>query len=182
MKKGQKAWICVLCFLHTFTILLCKGEFWKGGRGGCSNWGGEGAHRCKYPSGNNKNSFKWAMSPSSMYWLDLTRVETCVDHIYGINKQLKDLSFFWSILFVAGPSPPPPGPSPKAAMTIAFILYHHRSRWQNPFVIFISPVNMQLTCSTVVNLIPVLRQGQARNGRAFVPFVKYDTLPTLTVS
>lgn len=80
------------------------------------------------------------------------------------------------------PSPPRPRPSPRAAVTIASILFHPCSWWQNPIVIFISPVNMQLTCSTVVNLIPVLRQGQARNGRAFVPFVKYDTLLTITVS
>lgn len=101
-----------------------RGWFWSRGRG--AKWGGERAHRCKYPSGNNKNSFKWAMSPSSMYWLDLTRVETCVDHIYGINEQLKDLSFFWSILFVPSiPLPPRPGPP-------------RRLQWQSPSYFFIT--------------------------------------------
>lgn len=101
-----------------------RGGFWSWGWG--VKWVGERAHRCQYPSGNNKNSFKWAMSPSSMYWLDLTRVETCVDHIYGINEQLKDLSFFWSILFVPStPLPPCPGPP-------------QRLQWQSPSYFFIT--------------------------------------------
>jgi len=56
-RKDEKLEFVSCAFCTPSRSSYARGDFGDGG----------GRHRCKYPSGNNKNSFKWATSPSSMY-------------------------------------------------------------------------------------------------------------------